>query len=158
MLYRYDMNVSKTLRPVNQVHYNYSTPLPGMAVPPMLETALGCFSKHRYILFYSYLNGDIVWTDGQKSCLVYWPAWCLYCNSPAISLHLRHHTIPLLEKGAPYGLVLDRDRRRFSLDHPDCFSLRLGSSVDGLKKLSIQSCVQFELADELTQQIAKYMY
>jgi len=129
-----------------------------MMVPPMLEAALGCFSARRFLLFYISPKNDTAWTDGEKSCQVYWPSWLLYSNSPKVSLYLRHHALTYLNVGMSYGLVLDRNKRRFSIDSPICISGRMQCSIDDLIALRVQNCMRFALADEMTLQIAKYMY
>lgn len=129
-----------------------------MMVPPMLEAALGCSSNNRYILIYKCSEGDAAWTDGQKSMYVYWPTWLLYSNSPAVKRFLRHHSLQLLDENMVHGLVLDRINRRFSIDDLGCINARLRTSVDRLYDQPIEHCTHLDLAAEMTQHIASFLY
>ena len=129
-----------------------------MTVPPMLEDALGCCSSNRYILIYKCNSGDAAWTDGKRTMYVYWPTWSLYSNSPVVRRFLCHHGLQLLDQNMPYGLVLDRIKRRFSIDDMGSINTRLLTSVDQLFDKPIERCAHLELAAEMTQYMANFLY
>lgn len=132
--------------------------MPGLNVPPMLEIALGCSSAHRYILFFKSLEGNAAWTDGRRAMSLYWPTWLLYSNSPSTLPFFRFHALQSLNREMSRGLVLDRTKRRFSIDDAVSISRRLNVSRGELFELKIEPCAQPLLAMEMTQHIAKHLY
>lgn len=64
----------------------------------------------------------------------------------------------VLDPHMSHGLVLDRNKRRFSIDDPQCIHTRLMIPLAGLSELPIEPRPHIELAVEMTQHIANYMY
>jgi hypothetical protein len=87
-----------------------------IAVPPMLEEALGYTGTARWVAFYWLPGGDeLMYDDGLLSADGQWHAWLLFKYHPRIAPSLAPYALGTSEEEAWHWLLLDRDTRTVSV-------------------------------------------
>ena len=137
----------------------YNIRVLGEPVPSILEISLGCLSAKRYVLFFTYENGEAVaWTDGCVAVQVYWPAWLVYSSSPLVVTLLK--TFPLNDFQDPclHWLELDRSKRSLSIIDQQLVLSHFGKSINDLNAIMIEGDPYIEHPIALIQELSQCVY
>jgi len=86
-----------------------------VAVPPMLERALGYTGDAWLVALYVDLGGDWSTADGHVTTVGEWDAAALFFKHPLVAPHLRPYHLGSLEEPPLFYLLLDRKIRCLSI-------------------------------------------
>lgn len=86
-----------------------------VAVPPMLEQAIGYQGDARLVAFFFDAGDEAYYSDGHVTACGEWDAYELFVNHPMIAPHLRGYDLGSSEAPPAHYLLLDCESRTLSV-------------------------------------------
>lgn len=86
-----------------------------VAVPPMLEAAIGYEGDARLVAFFFDAGDEAYYSDGHTTTCGEWDAYELYVNHPLVAPHVRGYDLGSSEESPTHYLLLDREARTLSV-------------------------------------------
>lgn len=86
-----------------------------VAVPPMLEQAIGYLGDARLVAFFFDAGDEAYYADGRITTCGEWDAYDLYVNHPLVAPRLRGYDLGSSEAPPVHYLLLDRQARTLSV-------------------------------------------
>lgn len=98
----------------NAMNERAVTSLP-VAVPPMLEQAIGYTGDARLVAFFFDAGDEAYYADGHMTTCGEWDAYGLFIGHPMVTPHLRRYHLGSSEEPPTHYLLLDRQTRTLSV-------------------------------------------